>query len=72
MKTKLDIDKEHTTHHLPLLQLRHILLEDEPPLGLDLSLLPDRMLREELVCCSKGRVMENIRVSLEHVANGGT
>ena len=60
------------TCHLALLQLGYVFFKHEPSLSLYFSLLPNRMLREELVCCSKRRVMEHVGVSLQHVSKGRT
>lgn len=60
------------THHFTLLELSDVLFKDELPLRFDLGLLPDRMLREEFVCCREGRVVEDVRIALEHVADSGT
>lgn len=37
-------DSEQGAYHLPLLQLGHILLEDQLSFGFNLGLLPDRVL----------------------------
>ncbi len=59
------------THHFALFEFRDILLEDESALGFNLGLLPDGVLSEQLVSSSEGRVVEHVRVPLEHVTNGG-
>ena len=61
------MDSMSQTYHLPLLQLGDIILKNELPFRFNLGLLPNRMLREELVCRWECRVMEYIGVALEHI-----
>lgn len=64
--------KRVKTHHFTLLELSDILFKNELSLRFDLRLLPNRMLSEELVCCRECRVMEHVRIALEHIANSWT
>jgi len=57
--------KKKNTNHFSLFQLGDMLLEYQPPFGLDLGLLPDGMLGEELVGGGERRVMMNVRVPFE-------
>ena len=54
-----------------MLEFIDVLLEDEPPLGLDLCLLPDGMLSKQLVGSGERRVVEDVGVALQHVAERG-
>lgn len=55
------------THHFTLDQLRNIFIKYELTLHFDFSLLPNRMLSEELICSCKCCIMENVRIAFEHV-----
>lgn len=58
------------THYFTVLELGDIFLKYELPLSLNTSLLPYRMLREQFIGSSECRVMEHVRVALEHVTYG--
>jgi len=61
-----DLDEEGT-NHFPLFQLGDVLFKYQPPLGLDLRLLPDGMLGEEFIGGRECRVMINVWVPFEQV-----
>ena len=56
---------ENGTNHFPLLQFGDVLLKYQPPLGLNLRLLPDGMLGKELIGSRECRVVINIWVPFE-------
>jgi hypothetical protein len=58
------------TYHFAFLELRYIFFQNKLTLGLNLGLLPDRMLRENLVRSAKSGVMENVRIAFEHIPDG--
>lgn len=66
------MDTENTTYHFALLQFSNILLENKFSLSFHASLLPDWMLRKELVCGAKSRVMMYVRVAFQHIPKSGT
>jgi len=47
-----------------------MLIKYQPPLGLDLSLLPDGVLGEEFIGGGERRVVMNIRVSFQQIPKG--
>ena len=53
------------TNHFPLLQFGDVFLKYQPPLGLDLGLLPDRVLGEKLISGGECRVVINVWVPFE-------
>lgn len=55
-----------------MFELGYVLLKDEFPFGLNLSLLPDRVLSEDLVSSRESRIMEHVGVPFEHVTQRGT
>jgi len=53
------------TNHLALLQLGDVLLKYQPPLGLNLGLLPDWVLGEKLINGGECRIVVNVWVAFE-------
>ena len=58
-----DLDGE-STNRFPLLQLRDVFLEYEPPFRLDLGLVSDSMLGKELTGSGERRVTVNVGIFL--------
>ena len=56
-------EEAHPRNHAPL--------SARVPFCFHARLLPDRVLREELVGRGEGRVVEDVRVALEHIAERG-
>ena len=63
-----DLD-EKDANHFPLFQLGGMLLEYQPPLRLDLRLLPDRVLGKELIDGGECCVMINVWVPFKQIPN---
>ena len=61
-----DLDREGTDH-FPLFQLSDMLLKYQPPFGLDLGLLPNRVLGKELIDSGERCVVVNVWVPFEQI-----
>lgn len=52
-------------NHFSLFYFSNVLLEHQPPFGLDLGLLPDRVLSKELIGGGECRIVVNVWIPLE-------